>query len=78
MHLSSLCRRMFKLKGNKKFRTRTKKSLEFFVFRDSYVLCIYVMNILCTFHTYPYLAMVKGYPTFPNVPWPEPRDQMNK
>ena len=23
------------------------------MFRDSYVLCIYVMNILCTFHTYP-------------------------
>ena len=23
----------------------------FFVFRDSYVLCIYVMNILCSFHT---------------------------
>ena len=22
----------------------------FFVFQDSYVLCIYVMNILCTFH----------------------------
>ena len=22
----------------------------FFVFRDSYVQCIYVMNILCTFH----------------------------
>ena len=22
----------------------------FFVFRDPYVLCIYVMNILCTFH----------------------------
>ena len=22
----------------------------FFVFRDSYVLCIYIMNILCTFH----------------------------
>ena len=22
----------------------------FFAFRDSYVLCIYVMNILCTFH----------------------------
>ena len=32
----------------------------FFVFRDSYVLCIYVMNILCTFHTYPY----HGYGTF--------------
>ena len=30
----------------------------FFVFWDSCVLCIYVMNILCTFHTYPYLAMV--------------------
>ncbi len=30
----------------------------FFEFRDSYVLCIYVMNILCTFHAYPYLVMV--------------------
>ena len=27
----------------------------FFVFRDFYVLCIYVRNILCTFHTYPYI-----------------------
>ena len=45
----SLCRRTFKLKVNKKFRTWSKKSLVFFVFRDSYVLCIYVMNILCTF-----------------------------
>ena len=26
----------------------------FFVFWDSYVLCIYVMNILCTFHIYMY------------------------
>ena len=26
----------------------------FFVFRDSCVLCIYVMNILYTFHSYPY------------------------
>ena len=26
----------------------------FFVFRDSYVLCIFVMNIICMFHTYPY------------------------
>ena len=32
----------------------------FFVFLDSYVLCIYVMNILCAFHTYPYLAMVQS------------------
>ena len=30
----------------------------FFVFRDSYVLCIYVMNILCTFH-----ISVYGYGT---------------
>ena len=46
----SLYRRTFKLKGNKKFRTWTKKSEVVFVFRDSDVLCIYVMNILCTFH----------------------------
>ena len=26
----------------------------FLVFRDSYVLCIYVMNILCTFHILMY------------------------
>ena len=31
-----------------------------FVFRDSYVLCIYVTNILCMFHAYPYLAMVQN------------------
>ena len=36
----SLCRKTFKLKGNKKFRTWTKKSWVFFVFRDSCVLCI--------------------------------------
>ena len=30
----------------------------FFVFQDSYVLCIYVMNILCTFH-----ISVSGYGT---------------
>ena len=29
----------------------------FFVFRESYVLCIYVMNILCTFHV-PYHGYV--------------------
>ena len=45
----SLCRKTFKLKGNKKFRTWTKKSEVFFVFRDSHVLRIYVTNILCTF-----------------------------
>ena len=54
----SLCRKTFKLKGNKKFRTWTKKSWVFFVFRDSYVLCIYVMNILCTFHISVYLCYI--------------------
>ena len=33
----------------------------FFVFWDSYVLCIYAMNILWTFHTYPYLVMLQCY-----------------
>ena len=37
------------------------RSRKCFVFRDSYVLCIYVMRILCTFHTYPY----HGYGTNP-------------
>ena len=33
----------------------------FFVFRNSYVpyIYIYVMNILCMIHTYPYLVMVQ-------------------
>ena len=47
----SLCRKTFKPKGNKKFRTWPKKSSN--VFRVSGFLCsIYmcVMNILCTFH----------------------------
>ena len=30
-----------------------------FMFWDSYVLCIYVMNILCTFHISGYLAMLQ-------------------
>ena len=47
----SLCRRTFKLKGNKKFSTWTKKSYVFFVFRDSYVLCIYVTNIMNVLRT---------------------------
>ena len=29
------------------------------MFRDSYVLCIYVTNILCTFHTYSCTGMSK-------------------
>ena len=36
----SLCRKTFKLKSNKKFRTWAKKSYVFFVFRDSYVIYV--------------------------------------
>ena len=43
----------------KKFRTWTKKFLRVFRISDSYVLCIYVMDILRTF-TYLYLVMVQG------------------
>ena len=38
----------------------------FFVFRDSYVLCIYVMNILCTFHIFMY-----GYVTWKSLDIPD-------
>ena len=48
----SLCRKTFKLKGNKKFRTWTKKSLR--VFRISRFLCSIFMDIRCTSHTWPY------------------------
>ena len=37
----------------KSFVPELRSRYVFFVFRDSYVLFIYVMNILCTFHTYP-------------------------
>ena len=33
----------------------------FFVFRDSYVLCIYVMNILCTFPKFMYGHVTLAY-----------------
>ena len=64
----SLCRKTFKLKGNKKFRTWTKKSLSVFVFRDSYVNYICALWILwtfcvpvwiCLFHIFMY-----GYVTY--------------
>ena len=37
------------LKVIKGFVLELRSRYLFFVFRDSYVLCIYVMNILCTF-----------------------------
>ena len=56
--LLSLCRRTFKLKGNKKVRTWTKKLLRVFWISRSYVLCIYVMNVPCTFRIFMYMAMI--------------------
>ena len=41
----SLCRKPFKLKSNKKFRTWTKKSWVFFAFRDSYFFFFYIFII---------------------------------
>ena len=40
----------FNSKVIKGFVPELRSRYVFFVFRDSYVLCIYVMNILCTFH----------------------------
>ena len=52
----SLCRKTFKLKGNKKFRTWTKKSLSVFL---CFGIPMCVMNILCTFPIIMY-----GYVTY--------------
>ena len=51
----------FNSKVIKGFVPELRSRYVFFVFRDSYVLCICVMNILCTFHAYPYPAMVQQY-----------------
>ena len=56
----SLCRRTFKLKGYKNVGTWIEMSLRvFFGFRDSYVLCIYVMNVPYTFRIFMYMALVQ-------------------
>ena len=61
----SLCRITFKLKGNKKFRTWTKKLYVFFVFRDSYVIYVryghyerFAYRYEYIYSTYSYLAML--------------------
>ena len=59
VHLSSLCRNLWQSEVIKGFVPELRSRYVFFVFRDSYVLCIYVMNILCTFH-----VSVSGYGTF--------------
>ena len=48
----------FNSKVIKDFVPEQRSRYVFFVFRDSYVLCINVINILCTFHTYPYHGYV--------------------
>ena len=56
--LSPYVEEPFKLKGNKRFRTWTKKLLHVFRISRSYVLCIYVINVPCTFCIFVYMAMV--------------------
>ena len=48
--LSPYVEKPFNSKVIKSFVPELRSRYVFFVFRDSYVLCIYVMNILCTFH----------------------------
>ena len=45
-----MSKNLFNSKVMKSFVHEQRRRKCFFVFRDSYVLCIYVMNILCTFH----------------------------
>ena len=42
----------------KSFVPEQRSRYAFFEFRDSYVLCIYVMNVPCTFRIFMYMAMV--------------------
>ncbi len=44
----------FNSKVIKGFVSELRSRYVFFVFRDLYVLCIYVMNILCTFPIFMY------------------------
>ena len=48
--LSPYVEKPFNSKVIKRFVPELRSRQVFFVFRDSYVLCIYVMNILSTFH----------------------------
>ena len=49
VYLSPFVKEPLNSKVIKSFVTKLRSRYVFFVFRDSYVLCIYVMNILCTF-----------------------------
>ena len=50
MYLSPYFGKPFNSKVIKSFIPELRSRQVFFVFRDSYVLCIHVINILCTFH----------------------------
>ena len=52
--LSPYVEKPFSSKEIKSFVSELGSRYVFFVFRDSYILCIYVMNILCTFHIFLY------------------------
>ena len=60
--ISLPCVETFNSKVIKRFVPELRSRYVFFVFWDSYVLCIYVMNILCTFH-----IAISGYATI--VTW---------
>ena len=72
-YLSPYVEKTFRFKGNKKFRTWTKKSSSVFCVSGflCYVLCIHVMNILCTFHVSVswvcYKSKIKRYSLFPQI-----------
>ena len=58
MYLSPYVEEPLNSKVIKGFVPELRSRYVFFEFRDSYVLCIYVMNILCTFR-----ISVSGYDT---------------
>ena len=53
-YLSPYVEKPLNSKVIKSFVPELRSCQVFFVFRDSYVLCIYVMNILCTFPIFMY------------------------
>ena len=54
----------FNSKVVKGFVPELRSRYVFFMFRDSYVLCIYVMNILCTFHMFMYGYVTTRIPSY--------------
>ena len=59
VHLSPHVEKPFNLKAIKIFVPELKSNV-FLCFRDSYVIYVWVMNILCTFHTSVYYGYITG------------------